>query len=287
MRTATIPSLLSALLLAPYAAAWDAPQYSGYSLVWSDGFAGAAGNLPNEGRWDILDGNLGVNNELQTYRRSTRNVQTSGGETLQLVPWRDGGDNGWTSGRIESKYTFTPQAGRRTMAEALIRFGGNAVSTKQGYWPAFWLLGDAIRHGTEWPGCGELDIMETVNGQLTGHGTIHCHVSPGGICNEPQGRGASVSIPNQDWHRWRIVWDRTPSDWTGESITWFMDDSQFHRVTGAEIGNRNVWDSLTAKPLYFILNVAVGGNWPGNPNGNTLDGYGAMMEVAYVALYNS
>jgi beta-glucanase (GH16 family) len=170
MRSTPFSALLPLLL--PLASAWNAPSYSGYRLVWSDSFAGASATLPNENNWNIIDGNLGVNNELQTYRRNTRQVQTSGGNTLQLVPWREG--NGWTSGRIESKYTFTPQAGRRTMAEAQIRFGGNPTSTKQGIWPAFWLLGDSIRHGTGWPACGELDIMETVNGQLTGYGTMHC-----------------------------------------------------------------------------------------------------------------
>ncbi|KAK4032687.1 concanavalin A-like lectin/glucanase domain-containing protein [Parachaetomium inaequale] len=283
MRFASYLSLLP--ILGTSVSAWDAPSYDGYRLVWADTFPGASGSLPNENNWNILDGNLGVNNELQTYRRSTRNVQSSGGNTLQLVPWRDG--SSWTSGRLESKYTFTPQAGRRTMAEAQIRFGGNSIDTKQGMWPAFWVLGNSIRSGTPWPACGELDIMETVNGQLSGYGTIHCGVYPGGVCNEPSGRGASMPMPNQDWQRWRIVWDRTSNDWRSETITWFMNDRQFYQVRGDQLNDQNVWASLTAKPLFFILNVAVGGSWPGNPNGNTLDGYGAMMEVGYVAQYSS
>jgi beta-glucanase (GH16 family) len=283
MRFSSFTPLLP--LLGPLASAWDAPGYDGYRLVWSDSFTGASANLPNENNWKIVDGNLGVNNELQAYRRNARQVQTSGGNTLQIVPWREG--SGWTSGRIESRYTFTPQPGRRTMAEAQIRFGSNPIDTKQGMWPAFWLLGDSVRHGTPWPACGELDIMETVNGRLTGFGTIHCHVYPGGICNEPNGRGAAVAIPNQEWQRWRIVWDRTSNDWRSQTITWFMNDQQYHQVRGADINDQNVWDSLSAKPLYFILNVTVGGDWPGSPNGNTLDGYGAMMEVGYVAQYSS
>lgn len=283
MRFASYISLLS--VLGTSVSAWDAPSYDGYRLVWAETFAGPSNGLPNENNWNIIDGNLGVNNELQTYRRNARNAQTSGGYTLQLVPWKDGSD--WTSGRLESKYTFTPQAGKRTMAEAQIRFGGNNLDTKQGIWPAFWLLGDSIRSGTAWPGCGELDILETVNGQLNGYGTIHCNVYPGGVCNEPSGRGASVPIPNQDWQRWRIVWDRTSGDWRSQSITWFMNDRQFHQVRGDQLNDQGVWESLTAKPLFFILNVAVGGNWPGYPNGNTLGGYGAMMEVGYVAQYSS
>ena len=70
-----------------------------------------------------------------------------------------------------------------------------------------------------------------------------------------------MPIPNQDWQRWRIVWDRTSGDWRSQSITWFMNDRQFHQVRGDQLNDQGVWDSLTAKPLFFILNVAVGGNW--------------------------
>jgi len=270
------------------ALAWGPPNYYGYRIIWSDAFPGPGGNLPDQSRWNIINGFLGINNELQTYVANPHEVQTSGGATVQLVPWRNTSmKGGWTSGRLESKYTFIPQPGVKTMAEALIRFGPNPIDTKKGIWPAFWLLGDAIRHGTEWPACGELDILETINGQLTGYGTAHCGVYPGGICNEPQGRGATVAIPNQEWQRWRIVWDRSSYGWQCESVTWFMNDQQFHQLWGSQIGDKDVWASLVHKPLYFILNVAVGGDWPGTPNGGTRDGYGSMMEVAYVAQYTS
>ncbi|AEO66263.1 73c81e02-086d-4723-b724-89170a70891b [Thermothielavioides terrestris] len=265
--------------------AWDAPSYSGYTLVWSDNFAGPSGSLPNQNNWNIISGNLGVNGELETYVADPHEVQTSGGNTVQLVPWLDG--SSWTSGRIESKYTFTPQAGKKTMVEAPIRFGSNDISTKQGIWPAFWLLGDSIRHGTAWPECGELDILETIDGQLTGYGTAHCDVTPGGICNEPNGIGGSIGMPSQDWQTWRLVWDRTTGNWQTETITWYMNGQQFHQISGSRIGDQNVWNSLAASPLYFILNVAVGGNWPGYPNSQTQGGYGAMMEVGYVAHYSS
>lgn len=256
----------SATLLLPFlsgaALAWDAPTYDGLSRVWESTFVLAAGSPPSSANWNTIQGDLGVNNELQTYTSSSRNLQCSGGGTLQLVPWRDSSaTNGWTSARIESKYTFTPQAGKRTRAEAAIRFGGNAVSTKQGIWPAFWMLGDAIRHGTVWPACGELDILETVNGVLTGHGTAHCDVAQGGVCNEGNGLGGTIAIPDQDWHTWRIEFDRTAGSWTGETITWFMDGKQFHQISGGELGNQGVWAALCHSPMYFLLNVAVGGSW--------------------------
>ncbi|KAH1513834.1 hypothetical protein KXX29_001546 [Aspergillus fumigatus] len=260
-------SLLPAL--ASLALAWAPPSYSGYTLQWSDSFAGSSATLPNSNNWNIITGNLGVNGELETYTSSTANVQLSGGSTLQLVPWKDSSvSGGWTSGRIESKYTFTPSAGK-------------------GIWPAFWILGSSIRSGTGWPQCGELDILENINGNLVGYGTAHCDVNPGGICNEPNGLGGSITIPDQSWHTWRVTWDRTPSNWQSEKITWYMDGQQFHQITGSQIGNSGVWATLCHDPLFFILNVAVGGYWPGNPNSNTLDGYGSMMEVGYVAVYVS
>ncbi|KAH6634728.1 concanavalin A-like lectin/glucanase domain-containing protein [Chaetomium sp. MPI-SDFR-AT-0129] len=279
-------SLLPLIGAALPVSASDPPSYDGYTLAWADSFQGPSGSLPNENNWNIIDGNLGVNNELETYRRDPYNVQTSGGTTLQITP-RRASDGSWTSGRLESKYTFTPKSGGRTKAEAGIRFGANDPSTKQGIWPAFWLLGDSIRQGTSWPACGELDVMETVNGQLTGYGTVHCDVSPGGVCNEPSGRGKSVALDSQEWHTWSIVWDLTSGDWGSQSISWFLNGQQFNQITGSSIGNQGVWNSLTTKPLYLLLNVAVGGSWPGNPNGNTQDGPGAMMEVAYVAQYHS
>jgi beta-glucanase (GH16 family) len=84
-----------------------------------------------------------------------------------------------------------------------------------------------------------------------------------------------------------MVWDRTASSWQGETITWFMDGHQFHQLTGSGINNEGVWAVLCHSPLFFILNNAVGGGWPGNPNNATHDGYGSMMEVGYVCHYST
>ncbi|KEY73601.1 hypothetical protein S7711_09137 [Stachybotrys chartarum IBT 7711] len=280
-------ALLAAVL--PATLAWDAPQYAGFGRRWQSSFIGSSSTLPNGNDWNYITGDLGVNAELQIYTSSTRNMQLSGGETLQLVPWRDSGAlRGWTSGRIESRYVFTPEAGRLTRVEAAIRFGGNPAANKQGMWPAFWMLGNALRtSGLGWPACGEIDIMETVNGQLTGHGTIHCDVYPGGICNEGTGIGAPTGYPDYGWHTWRVEIDRRPGNWWDQSIVWYIDGREFHRVQGSRINNQLVWQRLAQSPLYIILNVAVGGTWPGYPTGNTWDGYGSMMEVGYVGHYST
>jgi len=254
-----VSTLFSAAVPLALVRAWGAPSYSGFNLVWQETFAGTSGTSPNTNTWNIVT-NLHVNNEVQTYTSSTANLQLSGGSTLQIVPWRDS-SGAWTSGRIESRYTFTPAAGRLTFAEGLIRFGDNPTSNKQGLWPAFWLLGDSERHGTGWPQCGEVDIMETVNGQLTGYGTVHCGSYPGGTCNEPNGIAGNTGIPDQGWHTWRVQFDRRPGDWRSETITWTLDGRQFASVSGSRIGDQAIWGTLAHSPMFFILNMAVGGNW--------------------------
>jgi hypothetical protein len=82
---------------------WEAPQYDEFNRVWQDNFVGSRGHLPNLANWNIINGDMGVNNELQIYTTDTRNIQLSGDETLQIIPWRDqGAPRGWTSGRLES-----------------------------------------------------------------------------------------------------------------------------------------------------------------------------------------
>ncbi|KAI3317764.1 glycoside hydrolase family 16 protein [Xylariaceae sp. AK1471] len=268
-------------------AAEAAPDYSsyGYGIVWQENFNGAAGQSVNTNNWNIIQSSNNANNEWETYTTSNQNHQLSGGATLQIVPQNNNG--AWTSARLESKYVFTPSANRRTVVEAKIRFGNNAAGNKQGIWPAFWMLGDSIRRGGQWPQCGEIDILEAINGQVTGYGTVHCDVAPGGICNEYSGIGGSTSFGDNGWHNWRVIIDRTSSAWTSQTITWYRDGNQYMQVSGGRINNLNVWNSLTATPLYIILNVAVGGDWPGAPNANTLGGWGSEMEVAYVAVYQS
>ncbi|KLU86925.1 hypothetical protein MAPG_05932 [Magnaporthiopsis poae ATCC 64411] len=222
--------------------------------------------------------------ESPNYEGMTRLWQDTFSGTGGSLP----DESRWNVLDTKLKYTLTPGAGKLTRVEAQLRFGPNDVSQKQGLWPAFWMLGDSMRHGTPWPECGELDIMETVNGILSGYGTTHCDVYPGGICNEGLGIGATVPLPNQDWHTWRLEVDRrNKGSWRDETITWYMDGRQFHQISGARINSERVWTSLARSPLYIIFNVAVGGDWPGYPNGNTQDGYGAMMEVGYVAHYSS
>ncbi|KAI1372568.1 glycoside hydrolase family 16 protein [Hypoxylon crocopeplum] len=277
-------SLLASVVPA-FVAAIAPPNIQGMKIVWSEDFEGPAGASPNGGVWDVMDA-INTNNEVQTYTTSNQNVQISGGGTVQFVP-RKSPSGLWTSGRIETKGSWTPAPGKVMSIQANILLGSNPTANKQGIWPAFWALGDAMRHGTQWPAAGEIDILEQVNGALTGYGTVHCGTSAGGPCNEPIGRAKTVAMPADGFHTWGVTIDLTNSDWRAQTISWSLDGATYSTLTGADINDAPVWSSLAHSPLYVILNVAVGGDWPGKPNAATMDGYGSMMEVQWVSVYSS
>ncbi|KAJ9156633.1 Glycoside hydrolase family 16 protein [Pleurostoma richardsiae] len=269
------------LLLPAMVSAVAAPAYPSLGQpFWQDTFSGAAGSSPNSDNWNYALG-INTNNEAETYTTSNNNVQISGGNTVQFIP-RKSASGVWTSARIESKKTFTPAAGKIMQIEASIRMGGNSAAEMQGIWPAVWMLGDSIHHGTEWPACGELDIFEQVNGLLTAYGTAHCTT-----CNEPTGRGGQVATDNSEWHTYAIKVDRTSNNWATESVTWLRDGVEYFTLTGATVADEGTWGTLAHSPLFLILNLAVGGDFPGAPNSATADGYGSMMEVEYVAAYST
>ncbi|KEY68250.1 hypothetical protein S7711_04781 [Stachybotrys chartarum IBT 7711] len=275
--------LFLAAMAAPLARAILAPNVDGMKIVWSESFSGCAGCAPSSDEWNVaLDVN--TNNEIQDYSTSNANIQLSGGDTVQLVPLKDEAGR-WTSGRIETVQSFTPQPGKRMLFQGELRVGSNAH--KQGIWPAFWMLGNSIREGTEWPLCGELDIYEQVNGDMEAHGTLHCGEFPGGVCNEPTGIAKTTSIPDNEFHTWSIAVDRTSNNWQTETITWLSDGNPYHVLTGAELGDEGVWATLAHSPMYLLLNVAVGGDWPGPPNDETEDSWGSMLEVSYVGVYET
>lgn len=229
-------------------------------IVWQDNFAGSTGTTVNTGLWNVANVKMNNNNELETYSNSIRNLQISGGGTVQLVPWRDS-SGAWTSGRIESKEAFTPAPGKITRVEGSIRMGSHSPGNKAGIWPAFWLLGDAVRSGTPWPLCGELDIFEQKNGEPIAFGTAHCGTVNGGMCNEPVGLGTTTALPD-GFHTWALEWNRTPGDWQAETITWFRDGQSYYTLTAPTIRDQGTWSILAHSPYYMVLNVAVGGNFP-------------------------
>lgn len=271
-------------------AAVPAPP-SGWSLVWSDDFDGAAGTGIDTNDWfhDIGHSypggapNWGTG-EIAYHTDSTDNVYQDGNGNLAIKPLRDSSGD-WTSGRIETVRTdFEPPEGGVMRVEGRIQVPNVTGPAAQGIWPAFWMLGEPFRGDYwNWPSIGEIDILENVNGTNEVFGTLHCGTSPGGLCNETIGLGGSttcqVTTCQEAFHTYGVEWDRSGAV---EQMRWYLDGEQFHTVNETEV-DATTWANATDHGFFIILNVAVGGSWPGNPTGATASG--VPMLVDYVAVY--
>ncbi|MCC3652905.1 family 16 glycosylhydrolase [Streptomyces sp. S07_1.15] len=244
--------------------------------TWSDDFDGAAGSAPDSSKWTLETGGSGNgNNELQYYTNSTDNAALDGKGNL-VITARKNSDPGlqcwygtcqYTSARLNTAKTFTQKYGH---FEARIK-----IPRGQGIWPAFWMLGDDLG-SVGWPDSGEIDIMENVGNEPgTVHGTLH---GPG--YSGAGGIGASYTLPNgaafaDDFHVFAV-------DWTPSGITWSVDGRAYQtRGPGDVGGNKWVYDH----PFFLILNLAVGGNWPGSPDAGT--SFPQTMTIDYVHVTTS
>ncbi|KAL4763579.1 glycoside hydrolase family 16 protein [Aspergillus foveolatus] len=300
------------------------PPILGYTLTWHDEFSSSSlsssdsdsRHLPSSSVW-LFDTGTSYsggapawgNNELQSYTTSPRNIRITPQNTLQIIPLFSGGNNStgaegqWTSARIETRTTsFAAASGGKLYIESRLRTGCAPSSQQKGIWPAFWALGESFRKNpTNWPMASEWDIMEVINGEHTVYNTLHCGVdsNEGGPCNEYNGLGnGGVSWSGCDWHVVGFEVDRSGASllgagsgegqgWQEETLTWFLDGEQVHRVSGADVGHEDVWRTIAHKGHFLLLNVAVGGNWPGYPDENTVDGEEVAMEVDYVRVWNA
>lgn len=302
-RLMTIGAALSALtgLLVYTAFAASAavpPTPTGWSLVWSDDFNGPSGSLPNSADWIIDTGhsypggpaNWGTG-EIQNYTADPANVSLDGSGNLRITPI--GADRNWTSARIETRRAdFKPADGRVLRIEGRIRMPDVTGQAALGYWPAFWALGAPYRGNYwNWPGIGEFDIMENVNGINSVWGVLHCGVNPGGPCNETSGIGASRACPGAScqsaFHTYRFEWDRSVSP---NQLRWYVDGQQFHSVSQAQF-DAGTWSGMTGHAGYFLLlNVAMGGAFPdalAGPTPTPATVSGRPMVVDYVAVWQS
>jgi beta-glucanase (GH16 family) len=160
-----------------------------------------------------------------------------------------------------------------------------------GYWPAFWALGSPFRGNYwNWPGIGEFDVMENVNGINSVWGVLHCGVAPGGACNEFNGLGANRPCPGATcqaaFHTYRFEWDRSV---TPNAFRWYVDDQQFHSINQNQV-DATTWNNMTTHAGYFLLlNVAMGGAFPNGvagfatPTAATVSG--RPMLVDHVAVW--
>jgi beta-glucanase (GH16 family) len=263
---------LSDLAAAPVAAPPDlaavdlAPAQ--WKLTWSDEFAGPAGPI-DAAKWsfDTGTGSGGWgNNELEYYTNRTDNVTLDGNGNLQIIARKESYlGSSYTSGRINTAGKFTQAYGR---FEARIQ-----IAQGKGIWPAFWTLGDNIG-SVGWPQCGELDIQETVGpAPSVNHGSAH---GPGysganpltGVYTLPAG------ALSDGFHVYAIEWEPNV-------VRWYVDDMLYETRTPADVPAGATW--VYDHPFFVILNLAVGGNFPGSPDGTTT--FPAITKVDYVRVY--
>ncbi|WP_369250497.1 glycoside hydrolase family 16 protein [Streptomyces sp. R41] len=267
---------------------------AGWSQVFLDDFNGAAGSGVNTANWQYTTGtsypggpaNFGTG-EVETMTSSTNNVSLDGAGNLRITPRRDASGN-WTSGRVETVRTdFQPPAGGKLRVEARLQMPNVTGAAAKGYWPAFWMLGAPFRGNYwNWPGIGELDIMENVQGLNTEWATMHCGTSPGGPCNETSGIGGNTPCTGTTcqagFHTYAVEWDKSTSP---EEMRFYLDGVNFHTVRANQV-DATTWANATNHGYFLILNVAMGGGFPdafgGGPDGGTDPGHSLVVDYVQV-----
>jgi beta-glucanase (GH16 family) len=230
------------------------------TLVWSDEFAGPNINL-NNWTYDIGGGGWG-NNEYEYYTDRPENSRIENGMlVIEARAERMRGRN-YTSARLKTQGLQTFTYGR---IEARIQ-----VPYGQGIWPAFWMLGSDITT-VGWPNSGEIDIMEHIGREpYNVYGTVH---GPNYSGANGVGNFITLSQPvTNSFHEFAI-------EWTPTEIRWYLDNVQYHSVTPNTVPGAWVFNH----DFFLILNVAVGGYWPGYPDATTV--FPQRMTVDYVRVY--
>lgn len=246
------------------------PKLDGYELLWSDEFDG---DKLNEDIWSYDPHEPGwTNNELQEYTTSTDNVFVKDGVlTLKALKTDKNGKDYYTSGKVKSqgKKDFT--------------YGKVTVSAKvpqgQGLWPAIWMMPTDEQHYGQWPKCGEIDIMEVLgNDTKTAYGTVHY-----GEPHAQQQKDYKLVVGSfaEKFHEYSVEWE------PGE-MRWYIDGNEYLKVndwfTAVDGEDEKPYPAPFDQPFFVQLNLAVGGDWPGNPD-STTNFDKAQFEIDYVRVY--
>jgi beta-glucanase (GH16 family) len=271
--------LLAALTVAPSCGGGSVlqppiiPPSTGYTLSWSDEFSGTNGSTPDATKWTYDTGSGGWgNNELETYTNRAANAQIQSGNLVitaqkETFTGTDGIARDYTSARLKTLGLFSQSYGR---FEARIK-----IPRGQGIWPAFWMMGNDIPT-VGWPKCGEIDVMENI-GREPGmvHGSLHGPSTTAITSDET----STFSLPAgqnfaDDFHIYAVEWDTS-------AIRFYVDANNYATFTKAQwpAGGQWVFDH----PFFILLNVAVGGNWPGSPDSTSQ--FPQQMLVDYVRVY--
>jgi beta-glucanase (GH16 family) len=258
------------------------PAPSGWTTVFGDNFAGAAGSAPSSANWFHDTGTDSGNKEVNRNTGSTSNVYRDGKGHLVLKAIKSG--SSWTAAKIEStRDDFqAPPGGEMEMTASLKQ--PNAADPL-GYWPAFWALGSPTRAGGALSSSGELDMMENVNG--LNKAAQFLHTAAGTSSSHPlipcpaAGSGCQTG-----YHTYSVIINRTNT--RAEYVQFLMDGKVESTVTEAHVGT-TVWHKAIDHGFFIIFDLAMGGSYPSGlchcttPNSATTSG--ASMSVSYVAVY--
>ena len=232
----------------------------GWELVWQDEFDGPEVSRDNW-TFELGRGSGGWgNNELQWYTERPENVRIEDGILIIEAREEEFVRSDYTSARMKTEGLQAWQFGR---VEARIQ-----IPAGQGIWPAFWMLGT---EGGNWPNIGEIDIMENIGREPNMvHGTVH---GPGYSGADGVGSPYTQTTPfSDDFHIYAVEWEP-------ETIRWYVDEQLTFVITPDDVPGEWVYDH----PFFIIMNVAVGGNWPGYPDETTT--FPQQMRVDYVRVY--
>jgi beta-glucanase (GH16 family) len=242
----------------------------GWTLTWADEFNGSDGSPVDPSKWSHdVGGNGWGNAEREYYTDGAQNAVQQGGNLVITATTAGAsqykcsyGTCQYTSARLLTKMKFAQQYGR-IESRIQIPFG-------QGLWPAFWMLGSNIST-VPWPACGEIDIMENIGKEPTMvHGSLHMTgANFSGTFTLPNGGKFSDAF-----HTYAVEWDAS-------AIRFYVDDQLYETRTPANVPNGGKW--AFDQPFFILLNVAVGGQWPGNPDTTTT--FPQTMKVDWVRVY--
>jgi beta-glucanase (GH16 family) len=238
-------------------------HYAGYTLAWSDEFTG---NAVNTGNWDFESGNNGGwgNHELEYYTGRSQNVFVSQGNLIIEARQESYNGSNYTSTRMITKGKQNFQFGRIDI-RAKLPIG-------KGIWPALWLLGENI-DAVGWPACGEIDMMEELGQQPnTVYGTLHWGSSP----STHQSKGSNYILASgsfdEQFHVYSMVWVQ-------DTVKLLVDDQLYLTVPSQDVAPTYPFNNK----FFFIFNIAVGGDWPGVPDGTT--SFPQRMVIDYIRVF--
>ena len=244
-------------------------EIKGWNIVWQDEFDKDSLDLT---KWSRETGGHGWgNNELQFYTDSDTNSYVENGNLIlkaQVVPQGIGSSKG---------LRYYSSARLRTYGKGDWKYGRIEVKAKvasgQGIWPAIWMLPTDWLFGG-WPSSGEIDIMEHVGYDLgVVHGSVHTEAYNHKI-NTQRSSARKIANVDTEFHVYSIIWDK-------DKISFFIDDVQYFLFENDQQGNYKTWPF--DQRFHLLINIAVGGDWPGNPDNST--NFPRKMLVDYVRVY--